>query len=168
MGNKLFFICPECCIEHSIQRSYGSDAMFMTALGSVFNFGDSGYTEALADLLERESISEIYIVNEPSCRFIGSALAMEKASDTFAEIVLRDLWMDNHATFMKGNSSILEQRKHLAELNFRRQVDTIYSNEFLSKAIIQNEIVIKGLISIKQLNQTIEVTHNPYHFKNEL
>lgn len=156
MKNKLFLICPDCQIDHFIKEKYGNDIFFLTALGAVFNFNEVNYIEAIADFMERESIAEIFIVNDTSCRFIKSILEKEKGYGTYAEHVLLNLLIDNYSNIMVS-SSLMDKKKTLMELNIQRQALEILSNELFLPQIVQAKIRLKGLITTKAENKIKEV-----------
>lgn len=159
MKNKLFLICPDSQVEAFIKEQYGQEVFFLTALGAVFDFGQINYVEAVGDLLQRESIEEIFIVNEASCRFMNRMLAQEKGFGTKAEKVMLDLFIDNYTTIMAG-TSLKEKQNRLAELNIQRQALEILSNELLLQQIGQSEIRLKGLLTAKAKGQVKEVNLN--------
>ena len=156
MKNKLFLICPDSQIEPFIKEQYGQGVLFLTALGAVFNFQEINYVEAIRDLLQRESIEEIYIINDTSCRFIKSILEQEKGFGTKAEQVILDLLIDNYSNIMAG-ASLTEKKKKLAGFNIQRQALEIVSNELLLPCMAQSQISLKGLITTKAKGQLKEV-----------
>lgn len=156
MKNKLFLICPDSHIEAFIKEQYGQEAFFLSALGGVFNFQEISYVETIGDFIQRESIEEIFIVNETSCRFMKRMLEQEKGFGTNAEQVMLDLFIDNYATIMAGTSLTAKQNR-LAELNIRRQALEILSNELLLQQIEQSQIRLKGLITTKAKGRIKEV-----------
>ncbi len=163
MSNKLFFICPFSQLEHFIREKYGDDVFFITALGAVFQFEDVNYTEVMRDFINRENITDIFIVNDTSCRFIKSVLEKEKGFGTFSEEAMINLLIDNYSVVMQ-TQSLNEQKKKLAELNIRRQVKEILSNEMFLQTIIQENVRIKGLITTKAENKLIELNFNLKEF----
>ena len=163
MSNKLFFICPFSQLEHFIRAKYGDDVFFITALGAVFQFEDVNYTEVMRDFINKENITDIFIVNDTSCRFIKSVLEKEKGFGTFSEEVMINLLIDNYSVVMQ-TQSLIEQKKALADLNIRRQVEEILSNELFLQTIIQENVRIKGLITTKAENKMIELNFNIKEF----
>lgn len=163
MNNKLFLICPFSQLEHFIRERYGDDVFFITALGDVFEFEDANYAEVIRDFIKRENITDIFVVNDTSCRFIKRVLEKEKGFETFSEEVMINLLIDNYSVVMQTNS-LIEQKKTLAELNIMRQVKEILSNELFLQQIVQNKISIKGLITAKAENKLIELNFNLKEF----
>ena len=163
MNNKLFFICPFSQLEHFIREKYGDDVFFITALGAVFQFEDANYVEVIRDFINRENITDIFIVNDTSCRFIKSVIEKEKGFGTFSEEVMLNLLIDNYSVVMY-NKSLIEQQKSLAELNVKQQAKEIMKSELFQQQIIQNKISIKGLITTKAENKLIELNFNLNEF----
>ena len=163
MNNKLFFICPFSQLEHFIREKYGDDVFFITALGAVFQFEDVNYVEVIRDFINRENITDIFIVNDTSCRFIKRVLEKEKGFGTFSEEAMINLLIDNYSVVMQ-TQSLIEQKKTLAELNIRRQVSEILSNELFLQTIIQENVRIKGHITTKAENKLIELNFNLKEF----
>lgn len=155
MNKKLFLICPNSQLEHFLKDRFGEDAYFLTALGAVFNFNDVANAEAIADFIEREAISEIYIVNDTSCRFIESVLEKRKSARTAAEQVILNLLIDNYPTVMAQNS-LLAKKRILGELNVGRQFFEIISNELLLQSIVRSKVRLKGLITTKRAGKVKE------------
>lgn len=152
MNKKLFLICPDSQVEQFIRQEYGREVIFLTALGAVFNFGEINYVEAISDLLQTETIEEIIIVNELSCRFMKSILDKEKGFGTRAEQVMLDLYIDNYSHIMAGHS-LHDKKQRFAELNIRRQASEMLSNELLLSQISSAQISLKGLITAKAKGQ---------------
>jgi len=145
MNKKLFLVCPECNLEYFIRKKYGDDVYFLTALGAVFNFSEVKYTESVMDFITKESITDIFLVNDTSCRFIKSILEREDGFDTFCENIIRDILIDNFSAIMHGKS-LIEKKKHLAELNVKQQIKEIMTNELILQRIIQQNVRITGLV----------------------
>ena len=92
MNNKLFFICPFSQLEHFIREKYGDDVFFITTLDDVFQFEDANYAEVIRDFIKRENITDIFVVNDTSCRFIKSVLEKEKGFEIFSEEIMINLF----------------------------------------------------------------------------
>ena len=163
MVNQLFIVCPFSCMETFLQNKYGNDIFFLTFSGAVFQFEDVNYVEVIRDFINRENITNTFIVNDTSCRFIKRVLETKKGFGTFSEEVMINLLIDNYSVVMQ-TKSLIEQKKALAELNIRRQVKEILSNELFLQPIIQNKINIKGLITTKAENKLIELNFNLKEF----
>ena len=163
MNNKLFFICPFSQLEHFIRDKFGDDVFFITALGVVFQFEDANYAEVIRDFIKRENITDIFVVNDTSCRFIKRVLEKEKGIEIISEEIMINLLIENYSVVMQTNS-LIEQKKTLAELNIMRQVKEILSNELFLQPIVQNKISIKGLITTKAEDKLIELNINLKEF----
>ncbi|WP_394772082.1 hypothetical protein [Mucilaginibacter sp.] len=145
MNKKLFLVCPECNVEYFIRKKYGDDVYFLTALGAVFNFSEVKYIESIMDFITRESITDIYVANDISCRFIKSIVEREDGFETSCENIIRDILIDNYSAIMHGKS-LIEKKKHLAELNVNQQIKEIKMNELFLQRIIQQNVRITGLV----------------------
>lgn len=145
MNKKLFLICPDCHLEHFIRKKYGDDVLFLTALGAVFNFSEVKYIEAVMDFITEESVTDIFIANDTSCRFIKSIVERENGFDTSCENIIRDILIDNYSAIMHGKS-LIEKKKHLAELIVNQQIKLIMTNELFLLHIIQQDVRLKGLV----------------------
>lgn len=156
MIKKLFLICPFGQLEHFIKDRFGEDTFFLTSLGGVFDFNEVAYAEAFTDFIERESIAEVFIVNDTSCRFIKSVLEKEKGFNTAAEQRMINLLIDNYYTVMDERSP-LEKKKTFAELNVRHQASEILSNELLLTSLLQSNVSLKGLVTSKAAGKIKEI-----------
>ncbi len=156
MNKKLFLVCPNCQLEHFIKDRFGEDVFFLTALGAVFDFHEVAYAEAIADFIEREAVTEIFIVNDTSCCLLESVLEKREGLGTAAEQVLLHLLIENNSTVMAENT-LLEKKKRLAELNVRRQFFEILSNGLLLIAIVRAKVRLKGLLTTKRAGKIKEI-----------
>ncbi len=145
MKSKLFLVCPDCHLEYLIKKTYGDDVFFLTALGAVFNFGEVKYIEALMDFIADEGVTDIFVVNETSCRFIKSIIEGENGFDTFCEDIIKDVLIDNYFDVMH-RASLTDKKERLAELNVKQQIREIMSNELFLQSIAKYRVNIKGLV----------------------
>lgn len=145
-AKRLFLICPTSQSELFVRERYGSNSFFLTALGSVFDFGQIHYLEAVVDFIERESIRHIYIVHDTSCPFLDSILVKKKEYETHAEAVLLDLLIEHYFYVMEGDT-LTEKKNALATLNVERQGREIWDNEFLRSAMSEYNINLRGIIT---------------------
>lgn len=159
MKNRLFLICPDSQVEPFIREQYGQSAFFLTALGAVFNFKEINYVEAVADLLQKEAIEEILIVNDLSCRFMASILEQKKGFGTGAEQEMLELFIENYSSIMAG-PTLNGKKLKFAKLNIHRQAFELMSNELLLSRISQAKVSLKGLITAKAQGQFKEVNIN--------
>jgi carbonic anhydrase len=138
-NNKLFFSCPDCYIEHKIRSKFGGNIFFLTALGAVFNSTDSIVIESIHLLIEQEKITEIYIVNDTSCRFVESVIKVEKGYNTSSEMKYRKLLSCNLEVF----NHLVETKvpcTELAKLNLISK-----KNRFMERA--QSKEILIGQIN---------------------
>ncbi len=156
MKKNLFFICPDGHLEHFIREKFGDSVFFATALGAVFNFNDINYSKSLSDFITRESITDIFIVNDTSCRFINNVLEKDISFMTFSEHAMSKLLINNDSIII-NIKSLINKKKALAELNVKRQIEEIMNDKLLLQRIIQDKISIKGIISTKAENKWIEL-----------
>ncbi len=156
MKKNLFFICPDCHLEHFIKEMYGDNVFFATALGAVFNFNDINYSKSLSDFMFRESITDIFIVNDTCCRFITNILENEESFESFSEDTLSKLLISNYS-IETDSKSVINKKKALAQLNVKRQIAEIMNDKLLLQQIIRAKIVIKGIISTKAEKKWIEL-----------
>ena len=87
MNNKLFLVCPFSCMENFISNKYGDDVFFITAMGTIFQYDETEYLETIKQFIDRENITEIFVVSDTSCRFINNALK----NDLVLEVILKRL-----------------------------------------------------------------------------
>ncbi|MDO8951384.1 MAG: hypothetical protein Q7U86_02105 [Draconibacterium sp.] len=156
MNNKLFFICPFSQLENFIREKYGDDVFFITAMGTIFQFDETEYLESIKDFINRENITEIFVVSDTSCRFINNALINENNTGSYSETVIKNLLKDNYAFVMK-EKTIEQQQIKLAELIVNYQASELLKPECFQQQIIQNKILIKELITSKKTNQIIQL-----------
>ncbi len=140
---KVYLICPDCHIEQALRNEFGQDAYFLTALGSVFDFSEFDYAEALNHFINREMISEIIIVNDTNCTFIKNTICKENNCNTKAEQELKKLQKNNAEKFAPLDTN--KQKELLTKLNIYRQ-----AYELLDVAAIGGK-VDDGLISVSGL-----------------
>lgn len=93
--NKLFIICPECCIESAIRSNFQGNIFFFTTLGALFQSTDSSLIQSVKTLISQEDITEIYILHDTSCAFLESEVLGKKGHKTQAEKQFRTVLFDN-------------------------------------------------------------------------
>lgn len=156
MKNKLFLICPAAGLEPFIREKYGKDVLFLTALGGVFDFTKIDYLEAIAGFINREAITEIFVVNDTSCPFMESVLEKKEGYGTEAEQAFLHLLIDNYSHIMQKPTKT-DKKKSLARLNVQQQALEILMNELFLQQIAGAEIALKGLVTSKKENKLMEV-----------
>lgn len=158
MSNKLFIVCPFSCMENFIRQKYGDDVLFITAKAAVLQSEKQEFPEEVKLLIERESITQIFIVNDTSCRFINSVLKKENELDAPVEKTLRKIFTNNYPAIIQ-KPSLSEQQEMLAVFNVKHQ-----ANEMLKSMLFQQnhskKIKLIGLVSIKASNRIREISMN--------
>jgi len=149
--HNLFLVCPDCHLEQIIRKEFGSDSIFLTALGAVFSLNTFEYVEIVNQTIVMEAIKHIYIVNDFSCMFLQNAT---KNRITFDSIIGKSLY-----NLVNANRSILEafpdqdkQLIKLAELNIILQGKQLLEAPFIGTKVKQREIELSGLIYNRKIN----------------
>ena len=86
--SRLFLICPDCHLEVPINREFGDHSFYLTALGTAFDLSEFEFMEEVNQLVIKEDIKEIILVNDHQCTFVKSALQNEVRYNTKAEKIL--------------------------------------------------------------------------------
>ena len=159
MINKLFLVCPFSCMENFIRQKYGDDIFFITGIAAGLQFNEEGYAAVIKDFISRENITEVFIVNDTSCRFINNVLNNENSFGTHSEAVIQNLFDENFYSLLKGKT-LNEQQVILAELNIKRQAKEMMKPDLFLNQITKGKICIKGLITTKSNNEIIELSFN--------
>lgn len=147
--NKLFIICPFSRMEPFLRHKYGDDVYFLTFTGAIIQYDEPEYLLDIKNLIQRERIRTIYVVNDISCRFINGIINKNKLFGLYAEEVIEDLYIEHYRTEFKGQSVSTQQLK-LAELNIKNQVDELLNSCLLGPYLSKHSIEIKGLITSKE------------------
>ncbi|MGY5848572.1 carbonic anhydrase [Salegentibacter sp. HM20] len=140
----LYLVCPECHIEQTIRKEFGSDVYFLTALGSVFDISEFEYAEDVNQLINNATISEIVIVNDIHCTFIKNTVYEHENHGTDAEKKLIELKINNKDKFESLKAP--QQQKFLAKLNIYRQAYELMDVAFIGNKIEEGTIQLSGLI----------------------
>jgi len=157
MTNQLFIICPFSSMEIFLQRIYGKDIFFLTYSGAVFQPGEIEYNSEICDFILREKISEIFVVNDTSCRFIDSIVSMKKTMGFASEKVIESIYIDHYFSHFK-DAPLSKQKFLLAELNVKAQMKEIINSSIIGPIISDLDIDVKGLITSKQFGACIEIS----------
>lgn len=161
MKNQLFLVCPFSNMEHFIRQKFGQEAFFLTAMAGQSQFHELRYTEAMLELIDREQITELYLVQDTSCRFMNGLLDAEPIHGSIAENKLEQLLVEHYAE-IKSQTTRTLQLKKFAAINLRAQLREIGANVFLSSWMAQNRLEIKGLITTKAENEVLEIQLGVY------
>jgi carbonic anhydrase len=159
MNNKLFLVCPFSCMEIFIRNKYGDDVFFITATGTVLQLGKKEYFETVKVLIDRNNITEIFVVSDTSCRFINNTLKNESGSGSYSEMVIQNLLTDNYALVM-NEKAIEQQQIKLAKLIVNYQAAELKKTDYFRQKIIQNKIKVRELVTSRKTNQIIELSLN--------
>lgn len=151
--NKLFLICPFSNLENFIRRIYYTDVYFITAMATDFNF-EPEYIGKISEFIDRRMITEMYVVNDISCRFMKGIIHEKCHSGTVAEKKLERLFMENHLLIM-NQPSINEKLEKFAELNVKKQISNISENACIKTKIKKGRVRIKGMITNRSDNKFI-------------
>lgn len=159
MSSKLFLVCPFSCMEPFIRKKFGNNIFFITSMATESQFHNIPYLEFVKNTIACENISQIFIVNDTSCRFINGILTGKKSLGTAAEENIQNVFINNYSLIMR-QPSIADKAKTLAALNIKQQALEIWQNELFKRQIIQQNIHIRGLITNKSQNKIIEIALN--------
>ncbi|MFD2933851.1 hypothetical protein [Spirosoma flavum] len=113
-------------------------------MGSVFDFSDLDYAEALNHFINREMISEIVLVDDVSCTFIKNTILKTNNHYTKAEQKMSRLQKSNAERFALLDTD--KQKELLAKLNFYRQSYELLDVAFIGGKIDDGSISTSGLI----------------------
>jgi carbonic anhydrase len=127
----------------------------MTAMATAFSY-ERDDIRKIADFLDRRMITNIYIVNDTSCRFINGVIEQKMSSGSDAEKNLEVLLMENQKIIMK-KSTTFDKVKTLTELNIIEQILNLREHDLIMSVVEKNKISIKGLITTKLSNTYVEV-----------
>ncbi len=152
---SLFLVCPECNLEPKIREKFGSDAFFMTALGSVFDMTDLQLAEYVYDLVLNENISCIYVVNDVRCTFILNTVCTHKTHHTRAERTFFSLYHSHKHPFKDFPRST--HAYLLAQYNILRQAKELMHMAYIGDLIKKESLHIKGLVYMRNKNRFEEL-----------
>ena len=140
----LYIVCPFSCMESFIAERIGGGGYFLSVAAAVPDLEDAFTVESISDLVEREGIGAVCVVNDASCRFIdavvsGSEVPIAKVGENLIECF--------ETSGLSGAQALsyAEKRLRLAEFNVMRQVQRMRDNERLSRLLSRRCVRIKGL-----------------------
>lgn len=143
--NRLFFICPECFIEQAIRDSFDGNTFMLTSLGAIVDSPSLDYATAIADLVEKENITEICVVNDAGCTFIKEGIRRRDHYSAPAAEYLANLF-EEHIEDIPYNGSIEDIQKSLAAINVERQLDNLRAAPVLGDKIAAGNISLKAYV----------------------
>ena len=147
MKNKLFIICPFCQLENHLRNKYGNDIFFMTTTAGILNL-EADEISTIKNFIQRENITDIYLISDIGCNFIEEAIKNEKEFGLLAEQQLRSL-IQNMLPKINSTFSRQEVKKIVAETNVQQQAKYLASENILNYEITSFEIKIHTLITNK-------------------
>jgi len=156
MMPALFIVCPFSCLEPFLRSRYGHDAFFLTSAGAVMSRQPWDYLESVGDLIVREKIKTVYIVNDTSCRFIDGIVRREPVHGLPAESELQEIYVDHYHESFRGQPLHKQQFK-LAELNVNRQALALMETEPLGRLLADHGVAVKGLVTSRLLDACREI-----------
>ena len=143
-------------MELYLQNKYGNEIYFITAPAAIVQWGQKEYTDAVSDFIKRESIREIFLVNDVSCRFIDNIIHKEKLYGLYSEKILEDIYIEHFFSHFKNNPSS-EKKVKLAELNINYQIEELMKSSALGHYVLKDNIQLKGLVTSKKENLYKEI-----------
>lgn len=146
-NNSLFIVCPFCQLEYFLRSKFGDDIFFFTVAGGVMKFG-SDENPGLEELLNREKISDIYLVNDISCNFIEDAIDGKEEFGLRCEKQLREVLKKHSHGF--EDLTISEKKEHLAKSNILNHLGFLISRNLNKNEISQKSINFHGMITDKK------------------
>lgn len=164
MKPALFIVCPFSCLEPFLRSRYGHDAFFLTSTGAVMSHQPWEYLEAVADLITREKIRTVYIVNDTSCRFIDGIIRREPVHGLPAESELQEIYVDHYHESFRGQPLHKQQFK-LAELNVNRQAHALMESLLVGSVLAGQGVTVKGLVTSRLLDAVREVRISQHDFE---
>ena len=151
---NLFLICPECYPEQAIRNEFGSEGLFLSALGSVFHIDNAKYIAGFMELIDKEQVSCIYIVNDTSCSFLQNAIDKKEIYSTETSRDLNELLILN-----KGR--VINTTLKLAKVSIVNQARELLKIGKIRSKIKEGDLIIKGLIYFRNTK-----TFEAYHIRN--
>jgi hypothetical protein len=146
MQSRLFLVCPDCFMERKIRQHFEGDNYFLTALGGVFQPASFEYAEEVNELLSRNDIREICIVNDNSCTFTRNVVNGKNSDCTVrAEEVLKQVYRGNPRTFSQAPDK-KEKQTRLARLNIIRQAIQLRDTAYIGERIQSEGLRLKGFV----------------------
>jgi carbonic anhydrase len=156
MKNKLFIVCPFSQMELFLQKKYGNEIYFITALASIMQWNQKEDMDAIRDFIIRESVQEIYLVHDTGCRFINNIITKHKLYGLPSEEIIQNIYVEHYLSDFENKELSVQQFK-LAELSIKYQAEEITKSDVLGIQIIEDAILLKGLITSKKKNLFKEI-----------
>jgi hypothetical protein len=154
MQRNLYLVCPLGFSESYIQRKFGLQHYFLTALGSVFRFQEVRFIEAVVDFLKNGQVQEINLVHNLDCPLKKKIVSHSQELDSYAEKQLFDLYIDHYYRINRFESD-REKVRELALLHLSHLSQTLARHPLLKRVIAEQGIRINGML-IDNQGQKIE------------
>lgn len=132
--NQLFLVCPFCQMERFITKRFG-DVLFLTAPAAVFYFDDDPFLKAVKKTIQREKITDIYLVGDVSCQFIQYALQNESITGLRCESEIQELLSTTDTAFS------------LTEKLLKKQLYEMTCHSVFGKEIEEGQIRLHALLT---------------------
>jgi hypothetical protein len=145
MQRNLYLVCPIGFSESYIQRKFGMHHYFLTALGSVFQFQEVRFIEAVADFLRKGQVEEINLVHNLDCPLKKKIIGHSQELDSRAEKQLFDLYIDHYDRINRCESE-REKVRELALLHMERFIPTLAGHPLLARVIAEEGIRMNGML----------------------
>ena len=142
--NQLFLVCPFCQMERFISRHFG-DVLFLTAPASVFYFDDANFLKAVKKTIQREKITDIYLVGELSCRFIQYTMQNGSPTGLRCESEIQELFSKTDTAFS------------LTEKLLKKQLYEMSCQSIFGKEIEEGQVRIHALLTSRHNNFIIPI-----------
>lgn len=146
--SRLFLVCPDCHMEMPIRKQYGDNSFFLTALGTAFDLTDFEFMEEVNQLVIKEDIKEIILVNDHQCTFVKSALQNEVRFNTKAEKILVNI--ANSSDDIKSIHNQELKSKQISKVNLKRLAFDLIDSAFIGNKISEGDITLTGVIYNKE------------------
>jgi hypothetical protein len=146
LNKALFIVCPFCHTEEFLRVKFGKDIFFSTFPGAVLNHKTEDEL-LLNELINREGISEIFIVNDISCNFIENAIDGKKEFGLKCETHLKELNSKLSDEFKL--LSLKEKKEIMAKTNVLEQLCYLKTLKNLKQKLDDNKINLHAMVTDK-------------------
>lgn len=146
LNKALFIVCPFCHTEEFLRAKFGKDIFFSTFPGAVINHKTEDEL-LLNELVNREGISEIFIVNDISCNFIENAINEKNEFGLKCEKHLKELNknLSDEFKFL----SLKEKKEIMAKANVLGQLHHLKTLKNLKQKLDDNKLNLHAVVTDK-------------------
>lgn len=148
MDAKLFLVCPFSFMEPYIQKTFGSEHYFLTALAVNFEFDHPNWGATVKGVVEDNEVAEIVLVQDLSCKFLTAAVKKQELLIDDQQLELVNL-LEQHAEEVFITESVLCQKEVLAERYLKHQLNRLSALPELKEGVTSGSLKIKGLLTDK-------------------